>query len=72
MKVIYVTKEFDEHRCTPNPVMRNAHWLNGLTVAFRFYPQIESAIDTDTPPETRVFHCTDCKLIALAPGKASR
>lgn len=57
------------HRCTPNPIEREAKWIDGTARAIRVYPQVEAVIPEDTPADARVFYCPDCNLVGITPGK---
>lgn len=69
MKVIYVSKQFDSHRCNQRPITTSAFWFTSVAPALRMYPQITTTIE-GVSDETHVFYCPGCDLIALAPGKA--
>jgi hypothetical protein len=69
MMVVFVSKQFETHRCNQRPADTAAHWFTSVAPALRMYPQIANTIE-GAADHTHVFYCPGCGTIALAPGKA--
>ena len=68
MKVALLSKPFTEHRhVNGTTTTEPAHWFQSPEALLRFYPALRDHVPHDLPTTAKLFHCPDCKYIAIVP-----